>query len=254
MHPNVHAQWFAICRSVDLKRSPRAAQLFGRPLVIFRTEEGVHALLDRCPHRHVALSDGRMLGNRLQCRYHGWEFEGSGACAKVSGSVAEPPRCAVPAFGCREQDGIVWVTPEGGGETGPPSLAFEGIEGMKQIWSDFTVEGTLFDAIENFLDPMHTHTVHAGLIRSEKKRSPVRIQIACEEDAVSATYLGEGASSGAIQQLFGLDIVRSLGRFRLPSIVEMEYWNERFLRCRIVLLFTPTESPPASTAATLSPP
>jgi len=110
----------------------------------------------------------------------------------------------------------------------------------KQVWSEFTVEGTLFDAIENFVDPMHTHTVHAGWVRTEKKRSPVRIQIKCQEDEVSATYLGEGGASGIIQRLFAMDIVRSLGRFRLPSIVEMEYWNDRFLRCRIVLLFTPT--------------
>lgn len=183
-----------------------------------------------------------MIGDQIQCRYHGWKFEGSGECTLVPGSKLDPPRCAVPAFGCQEKDGIVWVTPEGDDTTSPPSIAFDDMKHAKQIWSEFTLEGSLFDAIENFVDPMHTHTVHAGLIRSAKKRSPVRIQIECHANEVCATYLGEGASSGLIQQFFGLDIVRSLGRFRLPSIVEMEYWNEKFLRCRIVLLFTPAAS------------
>lgn len=240
IHPDVMDQWFAACRSSDLKRVPRAFEWFGQPLVLFRTEAGVHALLDRCPHRHAPLSGGRLIGNHLQCRYHGWEFEGSGKCALVPGSTVDPPRYSVPSFRCQESDGVVWVATKNAPATPPPSLVFADIDRMKQVWSSFTVEGTLFDAIENFVDPMHTHTVHAGLIRTNKKRSPVRIEIRCEGAEVTATYRGEGASSGMIQQLFGLDIVRTLGRFRVPSIVEMEYYNERFMRFRIVLLFTPT--------------
>ena len=239
MHANVKEHWFAICRSSELRRSPRAAVLFNRPIVVFRTDDGVHALLDRCPHRHAPLSGGTVVDNQIQCRYHGWKFDRSGECALIPGLTSGPPRCSVPAFACQEQEGIVWVSPEGDGTGSPPSIAFAEMERHKQVWSRFVLRSTLFDAIENFVDPMHTHTVHAGLIRTEKKRSPVQIQIRCQKSEVCAHYLGEGTSSGLIQRLFGVDIVRSLGRFRLPSIVEMEYWNEHFLRCRIVLLFTP---------------
>ncbi len=241
MHPHVKEHWFAVMRSTDLKRAPRAVVLFGKPIVVFRTKSGVHALLDRCPHRHAPLSGGKIVEGQLQCRYHGWRFDGTGKCISIPGSTGPVPRCTVPALACREMEGIVWVSPEGDGSTNPPSVSFEGIEQTKQVWSSFTVESTLFDAIENFVDPMHTHTIHAGLIRSEKERAPVRIEIKCKADEVSATYLGEGTASGWIQRLFGVDIVKSLGRFRTPSIVEMEYWNQEFMRCRIVMLFTPAD-------------
>jgi len=127
MHAKVKEHWFAVCRSSKLKRSPLPVVLFGQPIVIFRTSDGVHALLDRCPHRHAPLSGGRLIENQLQCRYHGWRFSGAGKCVLVPGSTSDPPRCSVPAFACQEQDGIVWVSPEGDGTVPPPSMESDGL-------------------------------------------------------------------------------------------------------------------------------
>ena len=38
----------------------------------------------RCPHRAAALSQGVLTpGGLLQCAYHGWSFDGSGACQNI---------------------------------------------------------------------------------------------------------------------------------------------------------------------------
>ncbi|CAN0004615.1 unnamed protein product [Ectocarpus sp. 4 AP-2014] len=39
----------------------------------------------RCPHRWAPLSEGRVdqESGRLQCIYHGWEFEGDGKCGSI---------------------------------------------------------------------------------------------------------------------------------------------------------------------------
>jgi phenylpropionate dioxygenase-like ring-hydroxylating dioxygenase large terminal subunit len=54
--------WYVACRSSELRRRPLACTLLGTPLVLFRGEhERPAALLDRCPHRNVPLSLGRVL-------------------------------------------------------------------------------------------------------------------------------------------------------------------------------------------------
>src|SRR5262245_44940256 len=107
--------WYVACRSEDLSHAPLARTVLGLPLVLFRNASGAAtALLDRCPHRNVPLSLGRVLPNgRLECCYHGWQFDGEGVCRLIPGLPGEQnvrerraPACAV-----REQQGFVWVFP-----------------------------------------------------------------------------------------------------------------------------------------------
>src|SRR5260221_27548 len=52
------------------------------PIVLFRKSDGhIAALQDRCPHRFAPLHMGKIVGgDRVQCPYHGLEFDASGAC------------------------------------------------------------------------------------------------------------------------------------------------------------------------------
>jgi phenylpropionate dioxygenase-like ring-hydroxylating dioxygenase large terminal subunit len=104
--------WYVACRSKRLGRRPRAATVLGTPLVLFRGQNGqVGALLDRCPHRNAPLSAGRVVGDRLQCGYHGWEFGCGGVCEKIPGLI-EPGEMrgrSATAFPVRDQQGLIWV-------------------------------------------------------------------------------------------------------------------------------------------------
>lgn len=56
-------------------------RLLDEPLVLFRDSSGTpHALQDRCPHRLVPLHKGKVLGDAIQCGYHGLQFDGRGIC------------------------------------------------------------------------------------------------------------------------------------------------------------------------------
>jgi len=109
--------WYVACQSEELARKPLARTVVGVPLVLFRDASGkAAALLDRCPHRNVPLSLGRIVaGGRLECAYHGWQFEAGGRCALVPGLLVsrehERERRA-PSAAVREQGGLVWVYPE----------------------------------------------------------------------------------------------------------------------------------------------
>lgn len=107
------SDWIRAIPQGDLARRPLGLVLGEWPIVLFRDERGApRALLDRCPHRGVPLSLGKVRRGRLVCCYHGWEFDGAGACCHVPSSV-EPtiPRALATSFEVKEAGGYVWVRP-----------------------------------------------------------------------------------------------------------------------------------------------
>ena len=85
--------------------------LLGVPLVFYRREDGVPvALHDECPHRFAPLSDGCLVGNHVQCPYHGLEFDSAGRCVlnpHPPGSI--PLRMKVRAYPLVERHGLLWI-------------------------------------------------------------------------------------------------------------------------------------------------
>ncbi len=53
----------------------RPVQVGGRRVLLLRTERGVHAYEDRCPHLGHPLSRGRLEGNTLTCSAHEFRFD-----------------------------------------------------------------------------------------------------------------------------------------------------------------------------------
>jgi nitrite reductase/ring-hydroxylating ferredoxin subunit len=53
----------------------------GREIVILRVDGGLHAFDNACPHQGNPLVEGEVLGDVLECAYHGWRFDlATGAC------------------------------------------------------------------------------------------------------------------------------------------------------------------------------
>jgi choline monooxygenase len=60
-------------------------ELFGRPLILWRTQDRVRAFLNVCAHRFSTLTNkprGRFDG-RMKCQYHGWEYDQTGNTCKI---------------------------------------------------------------------------------------------------------------------------------------------------------------------------
>jgi phenylpropionate dioxygenase-like ring-hydroxylating dioxygenase large terminal subunit len=73
--------WTPLVQARILRRAPLRVVLAGEPIVLFRGEGGaIGALIDRCPHRGVALSLGRVGADGcLECPFHGWRFAPDGS-------------------------------------------------------------------------------------------------------------------------------------------------------------------------------
>ena len=72
--------WHPVLMATQLPSDrPVAVRVVGRDLALFRTPSGgLGALEDKCAHRRLKLSVGRVIGERLRCAYHGWAYTTDG--------------------------------------------------------------------------------------------------------------------------------------------------------------------------------
>jgi phenylpropionate dioxygenase-like ring-hydroxylating dioxygenase large terminal subunit len=234
-------QWFIACASSELGTAPRAEIIQDVPIVLFRDARGrAAALLDRCPHRNVPLSGGKVAPDgTLECPYHGWRFDHGGACRAIPSYLGEPGAKArtAPAFPVVEQDGWVWVystpfaEPAAPGESPPmPArqphrFALVGAPGYTSVHQTVVAKGTMYSAIENALDVPHTAFLHRGLFRSESRGVRLQVKVRRTRDRVEAEYIGEPRPPGLVARILSPSggIVTHFDRFILPSIAQVEY-------------------------------
>lgn len=221
--------WYAVCGSAMLKGKPLARSLLGAPLVLFRDGMGkAAALLDRCAHRNVPLSLGRAAEGRLECRYHGWQYDAAGACLKVPGLCGTPPARPglVPSHPVLEQDGYVWIWADPGSP--PDSLPFRlpalG-EGYTTVRRTVEAEASLHAVLENALDVPHTAFLHRGLFRGAGKKTPLTVRVSRTAQGLEAEYSGEERPKGLAGWILSPSggQVSHWDRFILPSIAQVEY-------------------------------
>ena len=106
--------WYVVARSTEVKSQPVGVVLWHQPIVLYRDSCGtIHALEDRCPHRQVKLSHGRVIEDELECAYHGWRLAVTGECVAVPYLAANQklPSCKIRHYPVQEQDGFIWLFP-----------------------------------------------------------------------------------------------------------------------------------------------
>jgi phenylpropionate dioxygenase-like ring-hydroxylating dioxygenase large terminal subunit len=164
--PGLRNQWYVAMPSSRLAHKPRATRVLDLELVLFRDREGIaRALLDRCPHRGVRLSLGRMTEGALACGYHGWRFAGDGACVHIP-SLVHGQRiaagCEVPAFRTVEQDGYVWVWVADATPTPELPPAIPDFDARRWLQGTVEMRCDALKFLENNFDWCHTYFAHVG--------------------------------------------------------------------------------------------
>lgn len=165
------ACWYPVVFSADMPAErPLAFTLHDEPYVLFRDRGGAVACLeDRCPHRMARLSAGRVVDGVIECGYHGWRFEGSGACTHIPQLAPEHP---VPARACAkglaavERQGIVWVwtgEPADAASAEVPLIAALEEAGVQHVdyMTDLPYDQGYL--VENVIDVAHIHIAHDGV-------------------------------------------------------------------------------------------
>jgi phenylpropionate dioxygenase-like ring-hydroxylating dioxygenase large terminal subunit len=111
MIPN---QWYPIAAADTLKPGkPLALRRLGEELVLWRDSNGrAICQTDRCPHKGARLSLGKVEGDRIQCPYHGLQYDAGGRCVKapcLARNERIPGSLQVRAHTLRESSDLLWL-------------------------------------------------------------------------------------------------------------------------------------------------
>lgn len=102
--------WYVVAWSSEVTREPARRIVCSIPVVLYRAIDGTAvALTDRCAHRGFPLSAGTVVGDAIRCGYHGFTYDGAGACIGIPAQERIPAGMAVRAFPLVEKDGWLWI-------------------------------------------------------------------------------------------------------------------------------------------------
>ncbi len=162
--------WYIVSKAKDIQPgNVKPLRLLEQDIVIWRgssPESPVLAWQDRCPHRSVALSQGKVVGDRLACRYHGWQYDQNGQCVNIpSLTIQTPPlSTCVKTYKCQESQGYIWVS-LGDSERDVPSFSeWDNPDYRLFIVNPYYIRTSPFRVMDNNLDQSHVPFLHEGSI------------------------------------------------------------------------------------------
>lgn len=171
-------QWYPVIWKMDLPlNKPTRVTVFDVNYVIARIGvDEVIAMIDKCPHKSAALSEGRITeGGNFQCAYHGWSFNGTtGDCLEIpqvvqgnggNAVMSSSRRACATAVPAMIQQEMVYLFPGGNLEKAllaplPPRVPELDEKGWRSIpiARDFPVDWAIL--LENIMDPDHGLFAH----------------------------------------------------------------------------------------------
>lgn len=216
---------------------PVGLKVLRKNIVVWRSSKDIHVMEDRCPHRNAKLSVGKILEDRIECGYHGWQFGSKGTCMVVpqakQGQLI-PKSCNIRSFPSVVKNGILYAQMD-------PLNKFYSIADMESFDpKDHFVTDYLLEAnydfwiqIENLMDPAHIHFVHDGFQGDSAKAKYIRMS----ELKVSDTSL---------EAMFSHDdiLVPDIHiKYSAPNVVDVSIFNrDKEVIRRNIIHVTPIEA------------
>ncbi|MGA1602931.1 MAG: Rieske 2Fe-2S domain-containing protein [Prochlorothrix sp.] len=209
---NFFQVWYPLSPLEDLDpKRPTSIILLGERFVVWKPGNGsqFRVFRDRCPHRCVPLSEGRVdeKTGHLMCCYHGWQFDETGACRRIPQLENEQilqqqvDNFRVEVFPCQEALGLLWIwpdstTPELAAQT-PLAQASTTDASQGFVWSNMVREldydwSTL---VENIVDPAHVPVAHHGIQGDRAKARPLAIEVLKSDRSGIQAHIQRGFNS-----------------------------------------------------------
>lgn len=209
---------------------PISMKLAQKNIVLWRSLNGtVQCFENRCPHRGAELSSGKIVEDKIQCGYHGWEFDKNGFCQQIpqmrTNNQYIPRACDVKSYDTISYSDILWANI---GNVFVPwnwDSAIEFCDPIEQFHekehfvTDYHLDanyGFLLQ-IENLLDPAHIHFVHDGFQGDNAKAKYIEVKELKVED-------------GKMEALFSHNdpLIPDIKiTYHMPSIVEVSIYDKK---------------------------
>jgi phenylpropionate dioxygenase-like ring-hydroxylating dioxygenase large terminal subunit len=156
--------WYVGAWEHEVTRELKRRVILNEPIVFYRREDGTPvALTDRCAHRQAPLSMGRIVGNEVECPYHGLRFDTGGVCTHIPSQSKIPGNARVHSYPVVERNRWIWIW------MGDPALADPDlIEDFHWLgdpaWGNtgdlLHLKGNYQLIVDNLLDTTHLTFVH----------------------------------------------------------------------------------------------
>ncbi|XP_057957729.1 protein TIC 55, chloroplastic [Malania oleifera] len=147
--------------------APLGLTVFDKQIVLYRDGAGeLRCYEDRCPHRLAKLSEGQLVNGRLECLYHGWQFDGNGKCVNIPQLPANaiiPRSACLKTYEVRDSQGVVWVWMSQKTPPNPEKLPwFENFArpGFRDVSTTHELPYDHSILLENLMDPAHVPISH----------------------------------------------------------------------------------------------
>lgn len=107
--PKYPASWYLLCPSRELAGEPVARRILGKDLVAFRQRTGDAVVMDgRCAHLGADLGNGKVVGNLIECPFHGWRYGPDGQCRHIPDCGAIPRHARQSVYPAVERNGMLF--------------------------------------------------------------------------------------------------------------------------------------------------
>lgn len=160
--------WYPVAVAADVD-GPQAIRLLGQDYVLWPADGETCVVADPyCPHRSAHLSGGWVEGGTIVCPYHGWRFDGAGACTNVpqlADGLPIPPRARLRTYPTVARYGMVWTSIGDEPVSAEPPRWTDGDEAQANGWRIYIEFFERWKVaapriIDNNLDNSHVAYVH----------------------------------------------------------------------------------------------
>ena len=160
--------WYVAEESKNITEQPTGLRMLGQDFVLFRDSAGqVRCLSDVCVHRGGSLAAGKVSGDCVECRYHGWRYDGDGHCVEIPSLGTDgkiPARAKVDSYPTMEKYDLVFAflgnLPQ---DERPPisEIPEWGAEGWRSNFMRFEFNFDYKRSLENGVDLAHNEFTHS---------------------------------------------------------------------------------------------
>lgn len=187
--------WYVAAWSSEVTRRPLERIILDDLVVMYRTEDGaVAALSGLCPHRGFPLAKGELVGDDIECPYHGLRFGPEGACSHIPSQDTIPAACRLRSYPVAERWQWLWIW------MGDPALADEAlIPDHREAYltdPDFRCAGGNYYEVpgryvlmhDNLLDLNHVPFLHRGTFGGNGGGAIQVPEVSAEGTKVTCTF------------------------------------------------------------------
>ncbi|NJN88756.1 MAG: aromatic ring-hydroxylating dioxygenase subunit alpha [Leptolyngbyaceae cyanobacterium SL_7_1] len=189
--PVLYDDWHVVACADDLKENQLLkVHLLGEAVVLWRCDRQVLAWRDRCPHRGVPLSSGRIENGCVVCPYHGFVFDRTGNCIHVPAnpaltSVAQNSQ--VYNYAVQERYGYIWIALGEPQHQVPIFWEWHQPDFVSFNCGPYVINSSPLRVVENFTDFAHLPHTHAGLLGSSEFPEISDYAVTVDEAGITAS-------------------------------------------------------------------